>query len=653
MKTARKRILSLILCFALLLPCGLLPAFAAGPTEEAAAPVRTAAASDLGSVFAEDENSLIVFVTGIGQSASYLFDERYLAPDAFESGTLQDYENYAPLIARGEYVHEWNLFANNFAETIREKENLKAAVRIVLQLLCTLFVRRNVVREEDIRTLVLGLFGYNTVDEQGNGDPRMVTPRYPMAVADYPGVTDENGRFTSEAKNRFYSSIPCADICREKLGADYEKYLYCYNFSPFSYTSKNVEGLHDFIETALENNRVGAEKVVLVPMSMGASVVSAHLAKYPQVGDNHVRRVVSIVGCWKGSDVIYDLVTKHYADNSADLFYNGIIGEMVGKPWGYLVNLALRLFSKQSLRDFIDEALGVFTEELLFDAPSLVALVPDDKYEEVRSLIPSAAVRAETDVYHEAQASLSERLPALEAQGVTFSFLAGYGLAFGAVTGDYKVFGFMRSAAATNSDEIIQVSSTVPGVEYAPWDGAFADPEGRELSPEGTLDVSGALYKDSSWFFYGQKHELEYDNNAIRLAIALALGRIKTVSDCADPNGEYYFPQFNGSRDIKRLTRDDLPALKRYLAAGGTLSAEQQALYTEVLAMIDSPVNDREKDDALQEEFRAMLVDLGVYEASASQPGFFDRAAEKILSGANDCAAKTVGSKGYLDFAVK
>ena len=55
---------------------------------------------------------------------------------------------------------------------------------------------------------------------------------------------------------------------------------------------------------------------------MGASVVSAYLYNYPDVADNHVRRVVSIVGCWQGSDIIYDLVTQNYVENSADLFYN-------------------------------------------------------------------------------------------------------------------------------------------------------------------------------------------------------------------------------------------------------------------------------------------------------------------------------------------
>ena len=642
-----KKWISLLLCCTLLLPVGVLPAF--GEKAPAASAPAAVPAASVESAFAEGENSLIVFVTGIGQSFSYLFSEEYLAPDAFPSGTLQDYENYAPLIAEDKYDASWNLFANNIGDTIKKPETIKTVLRLVGQLLGTLFLRRNVVKEDDIRTLVRQLFGSNLIDETGSGDPRLITPRYTMPVADYPGAVREDGTYFSEAKHRFYTSIPCADIAREKLGENYEEYLYCYNYKPFSFTSENVAGLHAFIETALAENRVGATKVVLVPMSMGASVVSAYLAAYPDVEDNHVRRVVSIVGCWKGSDVVYDLIMKQYADNSPDLLYNGIIADMVGKPWGTAVNLALRLFSKKALRSFIDEALGVFVEELFLDAPSLCALVPDDKYEEVRPLIPREAVRAEADVYHQAQVSLQDRMAALEAQGVTFSFIAGYGLPYGAITGDYKAFGFMRSAATTNSDEIINVESTVPGTVSVAYNESFADADGRVLSPDGSVDIAGAYYKDAAWFFKGQKHELEGNNVAIALAINLALGQIKTVADCDDPAADAaYFPQFNGARNVKDLNRDWIPDLEAYLADGGVLTPAQQALYDEVKAMLRRTVIDENAEAQLLERFYAMLVELGLRQAPA-KPSPVDIFMNNVSDGVNSVVSKTVGSKGYLD----
>lgn len=631
-----RKIIALLLSAALLVPFGALSAFAAEPAVNPA--------------FADGENSLIVFVTGIGQSRSYLFGDEYLAEDAFESGTLQDYENYAPLIEEGKYTDNWNLFNDNIPDNLKDPEAIKAAAKIILNLLASIVTRRNTVKKEDADALVRHLFKYNLVDENGQCDPHVVSPRYTMPVSEYPGVINEKGEFVSESKDHFYRSIPCEDICRKSLGENYEDYLYCFNYSAFSYTSQNVQGLHDFIETILAENKVGADKVVLVPMSMGASVVSAYLYKYPDVADNHVRRVVSIVGCWQGSDIIYDLVTQNYTENSADLFYNGLIAELVGEPWGYVVNGLLRLFPKAGLRGFIDTALQAISDNIILSCPSLAALVPPETYDEVRPLITSDVVLAETDAYHEAQVTLRDRMDALKAQGVTLSFISGYGMPYGAVTKDYRAFGFMYHADKTNSDEIINIDSTAPGTSYVAYDKQFDDGTGRELSPDKSIDISTTWSRESSWFFHGQKHELEFNNTAIRLAIDLALGNVKTVDDCADPNGEYYYPQFNGARYVRELTYDYIPALEKYLAKGGTLTAEQQALYDETVAMVNSNVNDYEADNALQAEFYQMLVELGIYEKREEKDSRFEDFFTRTLKKGNDITYTLFGAKGFLDW---
>ncbi|MBR0509499.1 MAG: hypothetical protein IJJ85_05230 [Clostridia bacterium] len=636
-----KKALCFILTTALLVPMLFIGAHAEQDPETPVQPADT-----LESAFAEGENSLIVFVTGIGQSFTYQFEDSYLQEGAFENGTLADYENYAPLIAEGKYVNRWNLFSTSYQEALAQSSTKKTIVKLVFQLLGTLFLRKNLVKDDDLRSLLRAMFKYNFLDEQGNSDPHAITPRYTCPVSAYP--YGSNGE--SEAKGRFYASIPCADIAREKLGENYEDYLYCFNYSPFSYPTKNVEGLHEFIETILAENTVGADKVVLIPMSMGASVVSAYLNVYPDVADNHVRRVVSIVGAWNGSDLGVDLLTNNYADNSADLFYNGIIADMVGAPWGYVVNIALRLFSKSALRSLIDHALPIFTEELICKTPSLFCIVPAYAYEELSGRIPDENVKAQTDFYYSAQSTLPERFAALEAQGITFSFIAGYGLPYGAVTHDYKAFGFMHSAARTNSDEIINIESTVPGAESVAYDQQFADTAGRVLSPDGSVDIANALFKDSSWLFHGQKHELEHNNTAITLAIELALGNVKTVADCDDAEEDgVYFPQFNEKRDVNALTRNYLPAMRRYLAAGGTLTPEQQAKYDAAVEMLARTVNDPEEDDRIIEDLHGVLIELGVSEAPAAQSKF-DAALDKALEKNNSFIERVFGSKGFLDF---
>ena len=636
-----KKLIAVLLSLAMLLPMASVLAAAADTS---------ASGQDANGAFAEGENSLLVFVTGIGQSFSYLFDESYVAEGAFASGTLQDYENYAPLIAESKYIARWNLFNSYFDEALADSETRQTIAKLAMQLLMTLFFRKNMVKEEDIRTLITKLFSYNLVDENGEHDPRVVTPRYTCPVSEYPEGHDGDGNPWNEAKHRFYTSIPCADAAKAKLGENYEDYLYCFNFNPFSYTSKNIEDLHTYIETVLAANKVGATKVVLIPMSMGASVVSAYLAKYPDVEDNHVRRVVSVVGCWNGSDIMMDLVRKDYADNSADLFYNGIIADMVGAPWGYLVNFALRLFSKQALRDFIDEALGVFVDVIFLHTPSLFALVPDYGYEEVRPMITSEAVLREADFYHEAEATLKDRMAALEEQGVTFSFISGYGLPYGAVTNDYKEFGFLHSAARTNSDEIINIDSTAPGTQYVAYDRTFTDTEGRVLSPDCSIDIANTYYKDSSWFFYEQKHELEYNNTALALAVELALGNIKTVADCDDPNEDAcYYPQFNGARDVSNLVKHYIPAYQAFIDAGNEVTEDEAAMYQDCVDMMARTVNDYDKDMQIINNFRDMLIVIGALPES-EEPSGFNKFLGSSMEKGNSLIYRIFGAKGFLDF---
>ena len=640
-----KKIIAIILSIALLVPLAVLPVYA----QQAESVVEVQTADSIECAFAEGTNSLVVFVTGIGQSYSYLFDDSYVQEGAFENGTLQDFENYAPLIAEGKYDSRWNLF-NSFDEAFSDSSTISTLVGVVIELLASSLLGKDIIDQEKANKLIKDLFRFNLVGEDGNANPRVVTPRYAMPVSEFPGITDENGNFESEAKNRFYSSIPCKDIALEKFGENYEDYLYVFNYNAFSYTSKNVEALHEFVETIIANNKVGAEDIVLVPMSMGASVVTAYMDAYPTVDENHIRRVVSIVGAWDGSDVVADLLMRRFCDDSADLFYNGLLSDLIGEPWGYVVNIALRLFPKHILRGFIDKALSAIATELFCATPSLCNLIPADQYAEVSTLISSSVVKAEADAFQEAKKNLDKTMKNLEAEGVTFSFISGYGLPFGAITSDYSAFGFMESAPVTNSDEIINIDSTAPGTSFVTPGTEFDDKEGRILSPDGSIDISTTLRKDSSWFFYQQKHELEYNNTALALALELATGNVKTVADCDNLEEDgYYFPQFNGARNLKSYKRSYLPDLERYCAETGyELTAEQEAVLAKAEAMAANTVNNPEVDDPVVEEVYDMLVEIGVYEAE-EEPGFADKALNTVLKGANDIIYLIFGAKGFLD----
>lgn len=638
-----KKIIAVILAIVTVMSVTIIPSYA---SEKA-----TVTVGDMESVFADGENSLIVFVTGIGQSYSYLFDESYTQEGAFPKGTLQDYENYAPLIAEGKYQTRWNLF-NDMGEAFSDPEIIGALIKVVTALVTSSVTGNFSMNQEDVNVVLRNLFKFNLVDENGNSNPRVVTPRYAMPVSEFPWAMGEDGEMRSEARERFFSSIPCEDIAKKKFGENYEDYLYVFNYNAFSYTTKNVEGLHNFIETILADNKVGAKDIILVPMSMGASVTTAYIDAYPTKAENHLKRVVGIVGAWDGSEIIADMLTQSYCEPmSAELFYNGIIGDLIGEPWGYLINVALRVAPKQVLRDFIDMALRGLSTELFGTTPSLTNMIPLARYEDVMKtdFIKSDVVKKEVDDFMKAKSRLHKNIANLQSEGVTFSFIAGYGLPFGACTSDYSFFGFLKSAPITNSDEIINIDSTAPGTSYVTPGTKFEDTEGRELSPDGSIDISTCLYKNSTWYFYEQKHELEYNNTALSLALNLATGDVTTVDSCDDPNGEYYYPQFNGARNLKPLKwyKEDLELYCE--ETGYVLTAEQEAILAEADAMTKCTVNDVEKDNAVLDKVYNMLVEIGVYEPEA-EPEFIDTALNVALKGLNDVVYLIFGAKGFADF---
>ena len=75
---------------------------------------------------------------------------------------------------------------------------------------------------------------------------------------------------------------------------------------------------------------------------------------------------------------------------------------------------------------------------------------------------------------------------------------------------------------------------------------------------------------------------------------------LKTVGDCDNLSEDgYLYPQFNNAEDLKKLNRSYIPDMEAYLAAGGTLTEQQQAVYDKALAVKVNTVNDPEKQEAL------------------------------------------------------
>lgn len=607
MKKQIKRILCVILCIAMLVPIAAVAGNAKENSSEAEYP--------------------IVFVTGIGQSYSYYYEDVEAAKADLANNSVEHAN------AR------WNLFCNDFSFAFKEVKTYFSILSLVGGIFGTLFTGVNLLPKKQVDAIVTTLFRFNTIDKNGKLPENVITPRAQCSVAD----------MTQEQKDNFYRTIPCQEV----VGEVGENMLYCFNYSAFSFTFDNSDDLDKFIEEIVLP-QTNAEKVVLVPMSMGASVVSAYLHDYGTKG--RVARVVSIVGAWLGSDILADLIELKFADDSKEKFYNGVISDLIGEPWGYLVNIILHLFRYQAGRGMVDTILNSIVENLVMKTPSLCGLVPPDRYLAIRKARlenrPELQyIMEQTDRYYDVQCSLKETITNLNKNyGVDFFYIAGYGLGFGDVSSDYEFFKFMHAANTTNSDEIIQIESTATGATCVgageQFDAAYlSSHDEKYISPDKSVDISSCFFPNRVWLFERQKHELENNNTALKLAFDIACGKI----DNNEQNTEKY-PIFNDSRDLKKLKRNYIPDLERWLESNNP-TAEQQALIDTntraVNGMMARTVNDREADDEIIGNYYNMLVTLGVYSAP-EEPSGFDKALNDGLKKANDFVYKTWGPKGFF-----
>ena len=610
-----KKILSVLLCLTMIFSLAI-PAVFAQDTEP-----QTVVNND--TVFGNGEYP-IIFTTGIGQSFSYYLD------DEGSNTMIHEGKEY-------KYIDKDNIFLFEFSK-ILENADISDYINIgvvAVQLIRSLITDKYSIDYDRLQQLARTFLFQNIIDENGKLPDHIFTPRYNCPISEYPDTgTKDYG------KRRFYNEVPCEDFLKE-YG---EEKVFCYHYAPFGNISDVSKGLDEYINDVVLKRYPDAEKVVLVPMSMGAAMVSQYLYDYGY--KEQVARVVSIVGCWDGSDIIADLIEGKFIENSEELFYNELVPMLAGDFFGNLVNIILHLFSKENLSVLVRDAFGAICDEFVLKTPTLLALIPSDRYDAIREKYLTREgyedVLAQLDAYHDAQSNLKERMKKLnEEQGIDFFFISGYNLKYGAGIGSgYGIFEFMNSSNKVNSDEIINIESTAPGTTNVPAGQQFseeylasADP--KYISPDKSVDVSTCYYPDRCWLFEGQKHELEDNNVAINLAFEIAKGNITSTADCED-----IYPQFNGSRDAEQLKKD-IEDLTAYLNDDKVKEVPQyiedckNAIEKGKDILKNTILTDREKEDIEIAEIHSVYEEIYNYinkDKEKSEKEIKEERTEKIMN---------------------
>lgn len=636
------------------------PGFFAEPTESESS---TGAAAE-----AQSSRDAVVYPTiiipGISQSISYLADE---------NGDVAYNENGTEL-SGGLLI-------------IDDSKIIPTITNNLLAPLTRALIRQNDKDgklQEGVTKTVAELFSVQASNTDGEPIENLKTISYKTSV----------GNMSQDDKDYFYRMIPMKALTEDTIDATTGEVvqeailddddLYLYAFPLIGDPMKSAEGLDEYIQFVKAEE--GVDKVNIVTISLGGTILTAYLELKEGTGYPDLNRIVNVVSCLQGTDVMGDFYLRQFKVNDPEhpeydeFFFNEFLPMIMKESegygtLGYIINIALKIMSREVVYAILTGAVDGIIDTLMINCPQFWAMIPEDRFEDVKAKYNfiwdendkdygNGVLAAKLDAFHTASSDLVENLNAFVAakEGNLVHNVSGYGLDYSVQ--DYNFFGAMRSSDVTNSDAIIDIDSTSLGATYAkageilPDDILFS--EDAIISPDGSLDISTCEFRETSWFFQNQHHEVGRNDVVISLIGRLITGDIKSVNDDAA------YPQFNGNRNTRNITRwrlEEATALITNYADGKTVDTEGNELvcsqadideltaaYKECLALLQNTICEPTEAEAVTERIENAIYRVGHNGQLPVEDSSMDALLEAICKFLDDIVTAIFGSgNGFSD----
>ena len=330
----------------------------------------------------------------------------------------------------------------------------------------------------------------------------------------------------TEGEKRFTCRLAPVRELAKAIGED-NIYLFSFNF--FADLYECAAQLDAFIQ-AVKRQR-GANKVCLLPVSMGGALFTAYMDAYGEKND--VDKVMFIEAALDGSLLMRDLLTMNVDK------YNGysVLEFATTKKASDTMHKLLSLVPWEVRFGVLYRSLDAAFETALGLSPAFWATVPKEDYPALRQRRLSgeayAPLREKIERFLAAQFRIRELLTERQAAGTTFYAVSGYGRRIMALSasGDVSTDGVLTTYSTS-----LGAIAAPPGETLSP---ALLTPLSR-VSPDGMVDASTGFLKDTTWFFKGQSHNDASFNDSIQTLVARCLTDPAFTDVFSDPA----LPQF-------------------------------------------------------------------------------------------------------------
>ena len=516
-------------------------------------------------------------------------------------------------------------------------------------LVTSLIMQADMGLSDAVYETVTQVFSIQASDKDGKAKENLKTITYEYPIS----------QMSQDDRDYFYRMIPMKSVVDEIGGEDN---LYFFTFPLISDPMITAAKLDKYIQMVKE--QTGKDKVNIVTVSLGGTILTAYLELYKNTNYPDINKVLNVVSCLDGTDVMGDFYMRNF--NIEDEFFFQEFLPMVMKEMngyatlGHLINVALKIFPRSVIEAILTAAVDGILDTLMLNCPQFWAMIPKDRYDDVinkYSFIKNdpeySRLYATIEKFQQARLNLKDNLIKLNKQGALVHNVCGYNLDYSAQ--DYCFFAAMKSSLTTNSDAIIDIDSTSLGATYAKAGEVLSEEyiatrDPKYISPDGSVDASTCLFPDNVWFFQGQHHEVGRNDVIIKLIAKLASNQINSTADMPDK-----FPQFNGNRNTRNITRwcfDDADKVFAEYAEDPTLYnaediEELRAVYEEAEVYLENTICEPTSAKALLERFEYALYRVGVGDAPADTST--DEALEIICKFVDETIYGVFGADGFSD----
>ena len=487
--------------------------------------------------------------------------------------------------------------------------------KVLFPALATLITQHDIGFSDAFADAIYSAFGINTSDLKAQNTGNVVTEKYMYPYSQFSDYEVETVNHHVPFE-RYATELP-------------KDHLYYFAYNSFGNHIDLATELYDFIQ--MVKAQTGHSKVNLVPLSQGASVVSAMLEYFPQVGDE-LHKVIFVVPAIGGSMIIGDVFNGRINFLKKDYLYNGFLEELglLDEYTARLIEVAVRILPDEIIMEALNKGVKTLIEDIMIRSTGMWALCPPEDYptaaEKYLSSPEMADIKAQTDRYYQAQLHAHANIQALVDRGVMVFDLVEYNV---------PVINVAERWNTMNGDFIIHLSSTSLGAYsanvgetlpegYTQKNTHCSDPSHNHISPERVVDASAGLLPDTTFYFNGNRHDLTQYNDVI-LKIAMKMIADDEITDVySSPD----FPQFLWGRNVSGII--ELTDAAKGIDKSKLSDSDRQALENALANTQRTLDNNLASNDDLQkseEELRAVLVKLGAAQEKEKEkdPSFLRR----------------------------